>query len=242
MKMNAFCPSERRGLPLASARFPLTALAALAALAACLSPLAASAQTPSDLPVLPLTTNANLFTSIEALDKTQKLGPGDRVSYRVIEDKDESKPLLVTDSGELEIPYLGRVKAVDKTCHALAQEIKSALERELYYRATVILAIDQLNKKRGSVYLVGQVRASGPVEIPSDEIFTVSKAIMRAGGFSDFADKKRVKVTRQAAPGGGASRVFTVDVNDILEKGQTEKDIKLEPGDLIFVPSRLINF
>src|ERR1044071_9246469 len=123
--------------------------------------------------------NANLYTSIESLDDRQKLGIGDRVSFRVIEDKEEAKPLMVTDSGELDIPYLGRIRTADKTCQALAKEVKAALERDLYYKATVILAVDQLNKKRGSVYLVGQVRNSGPVEIPCDEIFTVSKAILR---------------------------------------------------------------
>ncbi|MFO1499935.1 MAG: polysaccharide biosynthesis/export family protein [Verrucomicrobiota bacterium] len=192
-------------------------------------------------PEIPLTTNANLFTSIESLDDKQQLRIGDRVSFRVIEDKEDAKPLMVTDSGELDIPYLGRVKAADKTCQAVAKQVKTALEKELYYRATVILAIDQLNKKRGSVYLVGQIKISGAVEIPSDEVFTVSKAILRAGGFGEFADKKRVKITRQA-PGGGQSQVFTVDLNEILEKGQTDKDLKLEPGDLIFVPGRLINF
>jgi polysaccharide biosynthesis/export protein len=189
-----------------------------------------------------LTTNATLYTSIDALDNQQKLGLGDRVSYRVIEDKDEPRSLVVTDSGELDIPYLGRVRVSDKTCQTLAKEVKAALEKELYYRATVILAIDQLNKKRGSVYLVGQIRAAGPVEIPSDEVFTVSKAILRAGGFSEFADKKRVKITRKPITCVGPTQVFTVNVIDILERGQTEKDLKLEPGDLIFVASRLLNF
>ncbi len=187
-----------------------------------------------------LTTNANLFTSIESLDDKQKLGIGDRVSFRVIEDKEEAKGLIVTDSGEIDVPYLGRVKAADKTCQALAKEIKAALEKDLYYRATVILAIDQLNKKRGSVYLVGQVRTSGAVEIPSDEVFTVSKAILRAGGFGDFADKKHVKVTRKTE--GKDNRIMVVDLTEILERGQTEKDLTLEPGDLIYVPSRLLNF
>lgn len=190
----------------------------------------------------PLTTNANLYTSIEALDKTQKLGRGDRLSYRVIEDKEEAKPLIVTDSGELEIPYLGRVKAADKTCQQLAREVKVELEKDLYYQATVIVAIDQLNRKRGSVYLVGQIKTAGAVEIPSDEVFTLSKAILRAGGFGDFADKKHVKITRTSQDTTKQTQIFTVDVNEILEKGQTDKDMKLEPGDLIFVPSRLINF
>jgi len=190
----------------------------------------------------PLTTNANLYVSMDALDDTQRIGVGDRLSFRVIEDKEDSKPLAVADSGELEIPYLGRVKAADKTCKQLAREIKAALEKDLYYQATVIVAVDQLNKKRGNVYLVGQVRAPGPQDIPSDEVFTLSKAVLRAGGFGDFADQKRVKLTRKAGPGETDSKIFVVNVAEILERGKTEKDIKLEPGDLIFVPSRLINF
>ena len=221
---------------------PLTPLLLpLAALLLALSSPPCLAQSTNTAPSADrLTTNANLFTSIESLDDQQKLGAGDRVSFRVIEDKEESKSLVVTDSGEMEIPYLGRVNAANKTCQGLAKEIKAALEKDLYYKATVILAIDQLNRKRGSVYLVGQVRASGPVDIPSDEVFTVSKAILRAGGFGDFADKKHVKITRKA--GGSRNRVIMVDLTEILEKGQTEKDTRLESGDLIFVPSRLFNF
>ena len=193
-------------------------------------------------PLAAVSTNANLYTSMEALDQTQRLGVGDRISYRVIEDKEDSKPLIVTDSGELEIPYLGRVKAAEKTCREVAREVKAALEKELYYQATVIVAIDLLNKKRGTVYLVGQIRASGAQDIPSDEVFTLSKAILKAGGFGDFADRKRVKLTRKTVAGEADNKVFIVDVAEIFEKGRTEKDVKLEPGDLIFVPSRLINF
>ena len=190
----------------------------------------------------PLSTNANLYVSMDALDDTQRIGVGDRLSFRVIEDKEDSKLLAVADSGELEVPYLGRVKAADKTCKQLAREIKTALEKDLYYRATVIVAVDQLNKKRGNVYLVGQVRTPGPQDIPSDEVFTLSKAVLRAGGFGDFADKKHVKLTRKTGAGETENKVFVVDVAEILERGKTEKDLKLEPGDLIFVPSRLINF
>jgi len=178
----------------------------------------------------------------KTLDDQYRLSTGDHVSYRVIEDKEEAKSLVVTDSGELEVPYLGRVKAIDKTCKQLAQEVKGALEKDLYFRATVILAVDQLNKKRGSVYVVGQVRTAGAVDIPSDEMLTLSKAILKAGGFADFADKKRVRITRQNGAGDSPKKPFVVDVSAIFEKGKTETDISLEPGDLIFVPSRAINF
>jgi protein involved in polysaccharide export with SLBB domain len=113
------------------------------------------------------------------------------------------------------------------------------LEKEYYYQATVIIAVDSLAKTRGKVYIVGPVRAPGPVEIPGDEVFTLSKAILRAGGFSDFADKKNVRVTRNS---GSGEQTFKVNVSEILDKGKTESDLKLESGDLIVVPERSIRF
>ena len=94
----------------------------------------------------------------------------------------------------------------------------------------------------GKVYLVGPVRMPGPQEIPSDEVLTLGKAIQRAGGFGDFADRKHVKITRKAGAGDADSKTFIVDVTEIYEKGRTDKDIPLESGDQIFIPERLIRF
>src|SRR5262249_25344343 len=141
---------------------------------------------------------ASKLVTVDALDDQHKLGIGDKVSFRIIEDKildekDEPKPLYVTDSGELDIPYLGRIPAIGKTCQQLAGEIKAVLEAKYYYHATVLVGVDILNKTRGRVYISGKVKIPGFLEIPTDEVFTVSKAIMRAGGFSEFADKRHVK-------------------------------------------------
>ena len=84
------------------------------------------------------------------------------------------------------------------------------------------------------------VRVAGFQEIPTDEVFTLSKAIMRAG-LTDFADKKNVKLRRNGEAGGQA-KDFLVDVAAIIEKGKQDKDVKLEPGDTIYVPGKLINF
>jgi protein involved in polysaccharide export with SLBB domain len=195
--------------------------------------------------------NTNLSTSAkstnvlsdlpETLDDKTKLGAGDRVSFRVAEDKDEPKLIYVSDSGELEVPYLGRVEVLGKTCRQLAKELKEALERKYYYQATVVVGIDVLNKTHGRVYLAGQIRSSGYQDIPTDETYTVSKAILRAGGFSDFADKKHVRVTRKKISPENGDESLTVDVNDVLEKGDTAKDLELEPDDRIFVPARRFN-
>jgi len=178
---------------------------------------------------------------MDSLDDRQKLGPGDRVTYRVIEDQDEPRPLTVTDSGDLEVPYYGLVHAAGKTSRQLAREIKTLLEGKLYYQATVILAVEVVNKTRvnGKVYVTGQVRNPGGYEIPSGENFTISKAILNAGGFSDFSDKKNVRLIRKIASG---KQTLVINVQEIWGKGNLDKDLVVQPDDLIVVPARLVNY
>jgi protein involved in polysaccharide export with SLBB domain len=178
------------------------------------------------------------------LDDAQPLGKGDRISFRVIEDEEDPKPLTVTDSGDIEVPYYGLVRAEGKTSRQLAKEIKALLEKSYYYQATVIIAVDLVNKARvvGKVYVTGQVRSPGAQEMLASDTNTVSKAILKAGGFSDFADKRKVQIVRDAGDGGGGRKIFTVNVSDIWQKGQTDRDLVLQPEDQIFVPARLVNF
>ena len=191
----------------------------------------------SDAPTL----KAASVTSMEALDDQHELAIGDQLSFRVLEDQEEAKPIIVADSGEIELPLLGRYPAIDKTPKQLAHELKTELEKKYYYQATVILAVDVMTKSRGKVYLVGKVHVAGPQDIPSDEVLTLGKAILRAGRFSDFADKKKVTITRQTAGDPAITKTIVVNVVEIFEQGKTEKDVPLLPGDMIFVPSRLIN-
>jgi protein involved in polysaccharide export with SLBB domain len=88
------------------------------------------------------------------------------------------------------------------------------------------------------VYLNGAVRLTGPQDLPSDEVLTVGKALSRAGGFTEFANKKQVKVTRKPAQPGGGQRTYFLNGAEILEKGKTESDMPLEPDDMIYVPER----
>ena len=60
-------------------------------------------------------------------------------------------------------------------------------------------------------------------------------------------DRRHVKVTRKVAAdkaptGKDDKKTFTVDVGEIFDKGKIETDLILEPGDLIYVPDRLIRF
>jgi protein involved in polysaccharide export with SLBB domain len=185
---------------------------------------------------------ASLINSMDALNDEHKLTIGDRVSYRVIEEeKDIPASLVVTDSGELPIPIIGLFPAAGKTCKQLAEQLKPLLERDYFYKATVIIGLDtESTRSLGKVYLTGQVKAQGTLDLPANQRLTVSQAIMENGGFADFANQRKVNLLRRK-PDGTSERII-VDVKDILMKGHSEKDPVLQPDDTIEVPEKLINF
>lgn len=178
---------------------------------------------------------------MEVLDSTRRLGAGDRLSYRVVEERREPVGLTVADSGEVEVPLIGRVRASGRTCKDLAQSIKPLLEKEYFFHATVIVGLDAVSaKSRGRVYISGQVRQQGPIEIPPDERFTLSKAILKAGGFADFANHRKVKLVRKLA--SGSAQTTIVDLDAITVHGNLDKDPELLPDDTIIVPEKFVNF
>ena len=187
-------------------------------------------------------TSAARSDIMSTLNDTQKLNVGDPLLYRVVEDKEDPTPLVVLETGEMDVPFLGRTQAVGKTCKELALEIKKSLEKELYFHATVVISIDLQRKSRGRITVVGKVGRAGTMEIPGGEVFTVSKAILAAGGFADFANKSKVKIIRKTGPKPTDKEEIVVDVAAILEKGELQKDQEVKSGDMIIVSERLINF
>lgn len=204
--------------------------------------LSAAVLPPPAVPVAGTNASSSTVVGMADLDDIRQIMPGDKLSFRIVEDQEDAHPLLVKDSGQVDIPYIGLLSATNKTCKQLALEAKASLEKEYYYQATVVVVVEQLSRSRGKVYLVGAVRVPGPQDLPSDETLTAGKVVMRAGGFTEFADKKRVKITRHLNPDETGSKVIVVNLTDVLEKGIAGKDEELRPGDLIYVPERAISF
>jgi protein involved in polysaccharide export with SLBB domain len=244
----------------------LTLLAVCAASAATAQVATSPLQLPSPLPAVPAASHpaVAVLASPNAADgqavtpgllngyvpdDTYKLRVGDTVSFQILEDQiwdpqNMPKILVVQDSGEIEAPYVGREMAVGKTCKQLAGEIKAALEKDYYKQATVVISMNVASPILGRVYIWGQVHNQGALDIRVNENLTAGQAILRAGGFADFANEEKVKVIRTSTGPDGNKQTQTInlDMEQILNEGRTEKDVVLQPGDLIIVPSKLLNF
>lgn len=168
---------------------------------------------------------------------------GDVLLYRVVEDRDQEVAVAVTESGDIFIPYFGAVRAVGKTPSELAQDIKTALEEDLYRKATVLIArqLAAPSSFSGTVFLSGKINRIGPIQIDPSKDNTVGKLILSAGGFSDFADSSNVRIIRRDAETHDL-KTIVVDVAAVIEDGKLDEDVKIYDGDFIIVPKKLINW
>jgi len=189
---------------------------------------------------------------MDALDDKKAIAVGNLLEFRVLEDLDEEPDpkadsnagnslaqnrLQVSDSGEVEHPYFGRVMAKGKTHKQLAEEIKKILERAdgYYYQATVLISLANSGVSRGKVYISGAVNKPGPYDILVNETMTASKALSSAGVIDDRAAKNQIKLIRKAPEGAPPSDPIIINLEEI-QRGIITSDRVLEPEDQIIVP------
>lgn len=190
------------------------------------------------------------MSSMESLDDSRPLNIGDLVSLRIVEDRDKVLSLYVQDSGDIQAPFIGLVKANGRTCKQVAFFMKRELEKQYFQQATVIVALERVrpsSTKFGPGYVpddtryitvYGQVSRQGRYELLPEDDLTVSQAILRAGGFSQFAQTKKVKVIRKTPKG---SVTIFVNLDDIMRLGKLEYDIPIRPEDVIIVTEKIVN-
>lgn len=211
------------------------------------APSVAPAQTSDDT-----ASAAARMSSMESLDDARPLNIGDLVSLRIVEDRDKVLSLYIQDSGDIQAPFIGLVKANGRTCRQVAYFMKKELEKQYFQQATVIIALERVrpssnNAKYGPgfvpddthfITVYGQVSRQGRYELAPEDDLTVSQAVLRAGGFSQFAQTKKVKVIRKTPKG---SVTIIVNLDDIMRLGKLEYDIPIRPEDVIIVTEKIVN-
>jgi polysaccharide export outer membrane protein len=86
-----------------------------------------------------------------------------------------------------------------------------------------------------TIYVFGQVKSPGALQVKKSSLPTLLQAIAQAGGFSDRAAKGSIKIQRKDASGKEID--FTANANEIL-KGK-KRDVPLFENDTVFVPESI---
>ena len=96
---------------------------------------------------------------------------------------------LVDSSGNIDIPYIGKIKAYGLTCSSLSDSIKNKL---LEFVKTPSVSTKILNFR---VSILGQVARPGTFDV-IDQNMSFTELISRAGDFSKNADPSNVMIIR----------------------------------------------
>ena len=126
----------------------------------------------------------------------------------------------IPEGGTITLPYNVRVVAAGKTAPQLEKDIRDAYVPKLYVNLTAIV-----NTEERFFYVDGEVKQPGR-QIFSGEL-TVLRAIGTAGGFTDFANRRKIQLRRQNG------QVFYINWNKALE--HPEVDLPVYPNDHIVV-------
>ncbi len=129
----------------------------------------------------------------------------------------------VKNDGTINLYLIGDVQAAGKTPKELEQIIHDKYVPKYYTRVTV--TIRQMSR---FFYVDGQVKLPG--RFPHIGEITVTGAIAAAGGFTDYANKKAIRVKRSDG------KVQDLDYNKIIKNPKL--DVSIYPGDLIYIPRR----
>ncbi len=170
-----------------------------------------------------------------------KLTPSDRIRIVVYGEPDLSTISRIDANGNVNLYLVGDVHVAGVTVNEAQKLIETAYHDGRFLRSPkVTVSVEDYAPR--TVTVDGQVKNPGPISLPTESTLTVYQAIIRAGGFTDIAKGSAVTVTRVLPD--GAKKVFTVDVDALIkgrDRGKANDDtLLLEPGDIIYVPERLI--
>lgn len=154
----------------------------------------------------------------------------------------ESDPLRLSDSGSALLPILGQVELGGMTLDAATAQLTDRYRR--YYKSEPTVRLQFLEDESGKsapwgyVTVLGRVRKPGRVNLPPTQDMTVSGAIQEADGFDTSANLKAVRIMREAPD--GSVQHLEIDMIRIGKAGALDQDIRLNAGDVIYVPEEIL--
>jgi polysaccharide biosynthesis/export protein VpsN len=142
--------------------------------------------------------------------------PGDEISV-------VSATQTIDEDGQLNIAYIGKVKVAGMDAASAQRAIESRMVSDKIFTHPIVTVSVQSGMRL--VNVTGEVKSSGRLQYTPD--LTVMSAIAGAGGFSDFADRKHVKLVR-------AGKVQVLDTTKFSK--DPSLDVKVLPGDQVYIP------
>lgn len=168
------------------------------------------------------------------VDANYRLGPGDQLVLILTGQVELAHTLDVTREGFIVIPQVGQINVANLTMEQLENLLYQRLPRSYSgvrrgADAPTRFSVSVSRLRAIQVYVTGDVVRPSSYRISSAG--TAMTALYAAGGPNERGSLREVAVRR------GGSVVATLDVYDYLLRGDNTNDVRLENGDVVFVPT-----
>lgn len=153
------------------------------------------------------------------------IGPGDTVNVQLFGNQNADYSLVVNREGGINFPEIGPLTISGLTLSELRNTINQRVSEQMIgVRASTTLG--ELRSIR--VFVLGDVVRPGSYTVSG--LSTMTNALLASGGVTEIGSLRNVQLRRDG------QTVSRLDLYDLLLRGDTSSDARLEPGDAIFVP------
>jgi polysaccharide biosynthesis/export protein VpsN len=145
------------------------------------------------------------------------LGPGDVIVIQVFGEDELKLETQLTDSGNVNYPFLGTIKVTGMTIKQVEQHVYQGLKGDYFVEPNVFVGIVQYRP----FYIHGEVKKPGGY--PYQPGMTVNQAIALAGGMTERASRDKIFISREGdknttLTGSLASRISAGDTITIEQR------------------------
>tara|TARA_B100000686_G_scaffold352804_1_gene456047 strand:+ start:1467 stop:3275 length:1809 start_codon:yes stop_codon:yes gene_type:complete len=153
------------------------------------------------------------------------LGPGDSLDIYLYGNDEDEATSFISRTGEIFIPYIGPVNLLGLTFEQANELLKSRVKAELI-GTEISIALKELRSI--TVYFLGEAYKPGQYKMSA--LSTVTNAMFVSGGVNKNGSLRNIQVLRNN------KLVANYDFYEFLLKGRVDSDVKLQDGDVIFIP------
>jgi polysaccharide biosynthesis/export protein len=153
------------------------------------------------------------------------VGPGDRLEVQLIGNTKGRHSLVVNRDGRVNFPELGPIAVSGLRFEEARARIEARVNEQMI-GTTAVVSIGDLRSIR--VFVLGEAERPGSYTVSG--LATITNALFASGGVKPIGSLRNIQLKRNGR------LVQRLDLYDLLLNGDTSADVRLLPGDVIFIP------
>ncbi|MBL1277370.1 MAG: SLBB domain-containing protein [Ectothiorhodospiraceae bacterium] len=153
------------------------------------------------------------------------IGPGDTIQVQLFGKENAEYELIVNRDGQLQFPGIGPIAVTGMRFTELKDDLKRRINKKML-GVKPYVSLGTLRSMR--VFVMGDVNRPGSYMVSA--LSTMTNALFVSGGVKTIGSLRDIQLKRNGRV------VQNFDLYELLLKGDTSQDARIQPGDVIFVP------